>query len=774
MKKTQKRHALLMSALSLLLCVSMLVGTTFAWFTDEVTSGMNIIAAGNLDIELLADGVKVESDTKLFADVALWEPGVVVYENLQIANVGSLALKYQMNLNFGKENTLNGHKLSEVLQIAIVDPIPQGADRAAVLASVQNATSLEDFSIAGSLTAGAKTEEKAVVIFWAPGENDNLYNANNGQKTSDKKPLSIEFGVKLFATQQTEEKDSFDHLYDDAAAWTGEIDVSWYDPAATEFILTSPEDLAGFAAIVNGAAANADTFQGKTVKLGANLDLSNISWTPIGDPTADGYVGFQGTFDGQGYAICNLKVNNTSGWGQGLFGYFQDRGAVVQNLKVHNASVKGEDTSGVIAGYAYFGTFSNIQVTGDVSVIGNEHVGGIVGNGYYANFENCSVIADEGSVVKATVRSFAAGIVGYHGEGALKVNGCTVKGLNIEGNGAVGGITGLAHYGNIIDGNTVEDVTLTITRKSGSPSLGAVAGCYVYNATKPATITNNTVKNVTLKGAYDSVVKDSWLYGSEYNGKTDVNFVLDNNTEEGIVNELTRNVKDYYEMMATAGTPTNYALTDDMVAEDRIFFRPGTDNSIDLGNHTITAGNPGQYLFIAQTGGTLELNGKGTVNAGKGFMASQGSATIEINGGTYNTTATGTLNDIKHHSFAQNGGKIVINDGVFTSNVADAVLFFATSNSRIEINGGFFENTATKTPDLLGIGNYKYDTNRIVITGGTFVNYNPLEDQMCYKGAWPAAGEAGFGGPWILIPGDYQVVSETQANGDIWYSVVAK
>ena len=40
MKKTQKRHALLMSALSLLLCVSMLVGTTFAWFTDEVVTGM--------------------------------------------------------------------------------------------------------------------------------------------------------------------------------------------------------------------------------------------------------------------------------------------------------------------------------------------------------------------------------------------------------------------------------------------------------------------------------------------------------------------------------------------------------------------------------------------------------------------------------------------------------------------------------------------------------------------------------------------------------------
>ena len=763
MSKKATRRALLSSALSLLLCASMLVGTTFAWFTDEVVSGMNIIAAGNLDIKLLANDVEVDSNTKLFSKVEKWEPGVVVYENLQVVNAGSLALKYQMSLNFGKENDLEGHKLSEVLQIAIVDPIPQGADRAAVLASVQNATSLEDFSISGTLNAGVSAEKKAVVIFWAPGENDNLYNANNGKETSNGQPLSIEFGVKLFATQQTEEKDSFDHLYDDAAAWTGEIDASWYDPAATEFILTSPEDLAGFAAIVNGAAANADTFQGKTVKLGANLDLSNISWTPIGDPTADGYVGFQGTFDGQGYAICNLKVNNTSGWGQGLFGYFKDRGAVVQNLKVHNASVKGEDTSGVIAGYAYFGTFSNIQVTGDVSVIGNEHVGGIVGNGYYANFENCSVIADEGSVVKATVRSFAAGIVGYHGEGALKVNGCTVKGLNIEGNGAVGGITGLAHYSNIIDGNTVEDVTLTITGKSGNPSLGAVAGCYVYNATKPATITNNTVKNVTLKGAYDSVVKDSWLYGSEYNGKTDVNFVLDNNTEEGIVNELTRNVKDYYEMMATAGTPTNYALTADMTADSYIYFMPGTTNSIDLGGKKLSAANKEEWLFITQgEGGSLTIKGEGTVDMGKGIFASE-KGKVNIDGGTYQLAATNE----KQHIFVQNSATVVINDGTFISEDESAAIAYCI-NGFIEINGGFFQNTANPNAALLNMGNNpSYANNqKITLRGGTFVNWNPMTSAFAQD--WPQAKAM------LVIAEGYEMVSETQANGDIWYSVVAK
>ena len=70
------------------------------------------------------------------------------------------------------------------------------------------------------------------------------------------------------------------------------------------------------------------------------------------------------------------------------------------------------------------------------------------------------------------------------------------------------------------------------------------------------------------------------------------------------------------------------------------------------------------------------------------------------------------------------------------------------------------------------MGTNKNNTNRIVITGGTFVNWNPLNDRMCYTGQWPANGEAAFGGPWMLIPGGYTVISETQANGDVWYTVV--
>ena len=214
----------------------------------------------------------------------------------------------------------------------------------------------------------------------------------------------------------------------------------------------------------------------------------------------------------------------------------------------------------------------------------------------------------------------------------------------------------------------------------------------------------------------------------------------------------------------------NHVLGADITASNIIHFGSIT-GSLDLNGKTITAGKPDQYLFGAQGGGTLILNGNGKANCGKGFYANN-NGTIVINGGEYNMTVTGTLNNIRHTALAQKNSKIIINGGKFTTDVVDAALFFATSNARIEINGGFFENTADDTPDLLSMGTNKSNTNRIILKGGTFVNYNPLEDRMTYTGEWPEAGEAAFGGPWMLVWDGYTVVAEPQANGDVWYSVV--
>lgn len=250
MSKNSTRRALLMSALSLLLCVSMLVGTTFAWFTDSVQSGVNQIIAGNLDVELYHSNDKVtneqvtKSTDALFKDVTLWEPGAVAYENLTVENEGTLALKYQLSINFTNENNVNGYGLSTALKVAAVPGGVRG-NREEVLAKAGNGTPLADFVLPGNLTAGG-SDTYGIVIWWEPSADDNYWNVNNDKTTSDGQPLHIDLGVKLVATQLTSEHDSFGSDYDAMA--------DGYFNQVVDF--NSPADLGIFAPIPGDAASS--------------------------------------------------------------------------------------------------------------------------------------------------------------------------------------------------------------------------------------------------------------------------------------------------------------------------------------------------------------------------------------------------------------------------------------------------------------------------------------------------------------------------------------
>ena len=211
--KKNTNKALFSSVIALILCCSMLVGTTFAWFTDEVTSGVNKIVAGNLDVDVLtADGDSIQGIKTLFNDVTLWEPGVVAYENLTVVNQGNLALKYELSVNFDNENTVNGNGLSKALSVAVV-PGGVSGSREQILAAAGNGVKLTELLESGALLKG---EEKVygIVIWWQPSANDNDWNVNNGKTTSDGKALHIDLGVNLHAWQKDAEKDSFDETYD--------------------------------------------------------------------------------------------------------------------------------------------------------------------------------------------------------------------------------------------------------------------------------------------------------------------------------------------------------------------------------------------------------------------------------------------------------------------------------------------------------------------------------------------------------------------------------
>ena len=232
-RRNATRSALFTSIISLLLCVSMLVGTTFAWFTDEVVSGVNTIAAGNLDIELthtnsVVAGEDVEGATNLFVDEngkkILWEPGVVTYETFTVENVGTLALKYNLAINFTGENFVvdaEGNKtefgLSSALKVAVIDNAPANRAEAISAGATAGWDFLKDFNMIESLSAG-ENDKHTIVIYWEPGQNDNNWNVNNGKTVSDgADALHINLGIALTATQEMEEYDSFDKDYDEGA-----------------------------------------------------------------------------------------------------------------------------------------------------------------------------------------------------------------------------------------------------------------------------------------------------------------------------------------------------------------------------------------------------------------------------------------------------------------------------------------------------------------------------------------------------------------------------
>ena len=194
--KTTKR-ALLSSVTAMLICVAMLIGTTFAWFTDTASTAVNKIQSGKLDValEMSTDGTNWESaegKTLTFktkdnraADQILWEPGCT-YElpQLRVVNNGNLALKYKIQIT-----GINGDaKLNEVI----------------------------DWTINGA--AINLTEEH--LIAGQPGAAFTIKGHMQETAGKDYQNLTIDgIGITVVATQDTVEYDSNGNTYDEYATY---------------------------------------------------------------------------------------------------------------------------------------------------------------------------------------------------------------------------------------------------------------------------------------------------------------------------------------------------------------------------------------------------------------------------------------------------------------------------------------------------------------------------------------------------------------------------
>ena len=218
-------------------------------------------------------------------------------------------------------------------------------------------------------------------------------------------------------------------------SWDGTADTTWYNDTDTEFTLTTAEQFAGLAELVDGG----NNFAGKTVKLGKSLDLyavdangDRVSFDPIGY----GYnVVFKGTFDGQNYTISNLYQN---GWalgldysteGGGLFASVVD--ATIKNLTIDKSEIVMECIDmGTLVGYSYGTcTYENITVSNSIIANYNRYTGGVIGevNGTQT-FKNVDVIDTTVSALWGTYDAALGGIIGGKwGEANLTFEDCDVS-----------------------------------------------------------------------------------------------------------------------------------------------------------------------------------------------------------------------------------------------------------------------------------------------------------------------------------------------------------
>ena len=214
--KRATKRALLTSVMALVMCVVMLVGTTFAWFTDTASTNVNRIVSGNLKVDIIEENsdrhieklnftkkVDTPTDGSAAADI-LWEPGCrYLTKGFRIANNGNLALKWKAEIN--KNNIVDGKadpsakdgkSLLDVIDFYVVTGTDENAETVAI----------EKFT--GNLTAGAKSG-----VYYIKGVMKT--SANN-----DYQNLTLDgITITVYATQDTVENDSFNDQYDKDATY---------------------------------------------------------------------------------------------------------------------------------------------------------------------------------------------------------------------------------------------------------------------------------------------------------------------------------------------------------------------------------------------------------------------------------------------------------------------------------------------------------------------------------------------------------------------------
>ena len=290
------KRSILTSAMALLLCFAMLLGTTLAWFTDSVTSGQHTITAGNLKIDLLH---KVDSDwislrdnpTHKIFNYNNWEPGYTRVETLKAENLGNLALQYRLSLTVesGSETLgKNGERLSDVIDVFVTYSDSTASSFTAIQQSDEwtyKGTLTEVMAnpasfIGGELIPAGKELGNGAEASTVVGAQE-VSIALHMRESAGNEYQELSVGnvyVNLVATQWSYEMDSFGKDYDDSVVFPFAPGALY---SASAHITTADDGTSASEVMVGKATdmANATIPQGTKLNDGVNevkLDVSVV------------------------------------------------------------------------------------------------------------------------------------------------------------------------------------------------------------------------------------------------------------------------------------------------------------------------------------------------------------------------------------------------------------------------------------------------------------------------------------------------------------------
>ena len=458
---------------------------------------------------------------------------------------------------------------------------------------------------------------------------------------------------------------------------------------ASPYLINNIDELKWFRDDVNAG----NTYKGEYVSLTADIDLNNENWTPIGNSTNK----FLGIFDGENKKIQNLKIETQTSYA-GFFGYTAE--GALKNLTIENADIDARLGVGALVGCPFTSDITNIALTGKVTIDACFYVGGVAGRNAYGDLTDITVNTSADSYVKANstengtdYRTYVGGVVGFLGEGNGVIKNVTSN-IKVIGNiQDIGGIAGIAHYG-----NTFENVTFTGTVEAaeGATEVGGIAAVWHNQQGETVTFTNCRVDNEAkvLVGTTD-ITEENGLVGGAYNASNETPSTSGSLIVDGteawlkIAKIGETSYKSLKEAIDAAQNNETITLLDNASVSEVLNISKNI--TLDLNGKTITtSGVTGSRVFVLGTGCT--------------------SFTVNANGGAINSADAQALGIIDVNTAAE----VTVNGGSYDFDTNNGGLFkFRSYNSKITLNDVDVETNGQ-------VSGPNYSGNVLDVNGGTF------------------------------------------------------